>query len=189
MEVSLVVDFIKRHPVLHFVLIASENHSGKTDKEIDQLTIAPATIFRHQVIRHLEMRQCNHRFNPILQAFIKEIVVELQSGFIGLCFIALRENTRPCNRGTKTLKSHFSKQLNIILITMIKIDGLVVRVIFTCNHAVGNFTRYPMGPSRHHIGNANPFTALLPAAFQLMSGHSAAPHKICFKPRHTFPLS
>ena len=50
---------------------------------------------------------------------------------------------------------------------MIKIDGIVVRVVFTGNHTVSNFTRHAMRPRRHDIGNANSFTALLPATFQL----------------------
>ena len=64
---------------------------------------------------------------------------------------------------------------------MIKIDGLMVRVIFTGNHTVGNFTRHTMRSRGHDIGNADAFSALLPATFQLMSSDSTTPHEICFK--------
>ncbi len=86
--ICLVVNFIKRHPVLHFVLVTGKNHCGKTDKEIDKFAVTPAAIFRHQMVWHLEMRQRNHRFNAIFQAFVKQVIIELQASLIGLRFVA-----------------------------------------------------------------------------------------------------
>ena len=77
MIICLVVNLIKRHPVLHFVLVTSEYHPGKTDKEIDKLAVAPAAVLRHQMVRHLKMRQRNHRLNAIFQAFVKQVIIEL----------------------------------------------------------------------------------------------------------------
>ena len=47
---------------------------------------------------------------------------------------------------------------------MIKIDRLMVRVVFPRHHAVGNFTRHAVGAGSHHIRHADPLAALLPAA-------------------------
>ncbi len=85
--ICLIVNLIKRHPVLHFVLVTSENHPGKTDKKVDKLTVAPAAVLRHQMVGHLEVRQRNHRLNAIFQAFVKQVIIELQASFIGLRFI------------------------------------------------------------------------------------------------------
>ena len=64
---------------------------------------------------------------------------------------------------------------------MVKIDGFVVRVIFSWQHAVGDFTRHAVGASGHNIGDAYAFTTLFPATFQLVRGHRAAPQKTFFK--------
>ena len=82
--IGLVVDLIEGHPVFHFVLIAGKYHFREAHEEIDQLTVTPAAIFRDQMVRHFKMRQRNHRLNTVLQAFIKQGVIKLQTRFIRL---------------------------------------------------------------------------------------------------------
>ena len=47
--VTLVVDLIEGHPVFDLVLVALKDHFSKTDKEIDDFTIGPATVLLNQV--------------------------------------------------------------------------------------------------------------------------------------------
>ena len=110
------------------------------------------------------MRQRNDWLNAVFQAFVEQIIIKLQASLVGLQLIALRENTRPGNRGAKTFEAHLGKQRQVLWITMIKIDRLMVRVVFPGHHAVGNFPRHAVGAGGHHIRHADPLTALLPAA-------------------------
>ena len=181
MEVSLVVDLIEGHPVLHFMLIALEDHFCKTNEKVDQLTVAPAAVFRHQVERHLEVRKRNNRFDAVLQAFVEQIVIEFQASLIRLPLVAFREDTRPGDGGTETFEPHLGKESDVFFITMVEINGFMVRVILPFQHAVGDFTRYAMRTRRHDVGNAYALAALFPAAFQLMRRNGTTPQKICFK--------
>ena len=75
--VTLVVDLIEGHPVFDLVLIALKNDFSKTDKEIDDFTIGPATVLLNQVQRHFKVGKGDDWFNVVLQQFIEHVVVEL----------------------------------------------------------------------------------------------------------------
>jgi hypothetical protein len=53
------------------------------------------------MVRHLEVRERDHRFNAVLQAFIKQVVIELEPCFVRLPLIAQREDTCPGNRSAE----------------------------------------------------------------------------------------
>ncbi|MOA01915.1 hypothetical protein D3C78_1213420 [compost metagenome] len=96
-EICLIVDLVERHPVFHFVLVAFKRHRCETHKEIDQLAITPSAVFRDQMIGHLKVRKGNHRLNAVFPAFVEQIVIELQTGFIGFQFITIWEEACPGN--------------------------------------------------------------------------------------------
>ncbi len=164
MVVSLVVDLVEGHPVLHFMLIAGEDDPGEAHEKVDQLAVTPAAVLGDQVIGHFKMRQRNDRFNTVFQTFVEQIVIKLQASLVRLLFIALRENTRPGNRGAETFEAHFGKQRQVLRVAMIKIYRLMVRVVFSRHHAVGDFPRHAVGAGGHHIRHADPLAPLLPAA-------------------------
>ncbi len=180
-EVGLVVDLVKGHPVLHFMLVALKNDLREANKEVDQLTVAPAAVFRHQVERHLEVGKRDHRLDAVLQALVKKIVIEFESRFVRLQLVAFREDTRPGDGGAEAFEPHLGKEFDVFFIAVIKVDGFVVWVIFPLQHAVGDFTRYPVGACRHDIGNAHALAALFPAAFELVRRNGPTPQKTCFK--------
>ncbi|MOA25100.1 hypothetical protein D3C78_1458070 [compost metagenome] len=76
-EISLIVDLIKRHPVLHFVLVALKGHRCETHKEIDQLAITPAAVFSDQMVGHLKVGKGDHRLDTVFPEFVEQIVIEL----------------------------------------------------------------------------------------------------------------
>ena len=127
--ISLVVDFIESHPVFDFILITLKNNFCKAYKEVNHFTVFPATILSYQMIRHFKVRQSDNRLNTILEAFVKKVIIKLQTSFIRLYFISFRENPRPGNRSPETLEAHLCKKSNISLVTMIKINGLMVRIV------------------------------------------------------------
>ena len=85
---------------------------------------------------------------------IKQIVIELKPFFVRLRLISLWENPGPGNAGAETLKAHVPKQLNVLFVAVIKINGLMVGVLFPRKDLV----RHPPGggsvSGRGHIHDA-----------------------------------
>ena len=108
-DFTLVVDFIEGHPEFYLVFIALKADRGKADEEIHQLAVAPAAIFRYQMIGHFEVGESNYRFNAVFEHFVKEVIIEFQAFLIGLCFVPLGENPCPGDTGAEAFKAHFGK--------------------------------------------------------------------------------
>ena len=64
----------RTHPRM---LIALERDFCKTDKEVNKLTITPATVLSDQMERHLEVGQSNYRFDTVFQALVEQVIVKL----------------------------------------------------------------------------------------------------------------
>ncbi|MNC11061.1 hypothetical protein D3C75_587470 [compost metagenome] len=173
--VALVIDLVKGHPVLHFALVAFKHHFGKTNKEIDNFTVSPATVFGHQVVRHFEVGKGNDRLDVVFQQFVEHVVVEFQTFFIRLLLIPFWEDTRPGNRGAEAFEAHFGKQRDVFFITAMEINGFVVWIKFTRDNFLGDFTRYTVRAAGQHITNTWAFTFFVPATFYLMCSYRAAP--------------
>ena len=54
-RITLIIDFIKRHPIFNFTFIPLHNCHCIVYKEINHLTIDPSAIFFCQMIRHLKV--------------------------------------------------------------------------------------------------------------------------------------
>ncbi|MNL60144.1 hypothetical protein D3C87_1839310 [compost metagenome] len=57
----------------------------------------------------------------------------------------------------------------------VKVDGFVVGIVFPFNHFLSDFARYAMRAAGQHVANAWAFAAFIPAAFNLVRRHRAAP--------------
>ena len=151
--ISLIVNLIKGHPVFHFILIPVKAGHRKPHEKVNALPIAESAVFLHKMQRHLKMAQSDYRLYAILMAFVKHIIIELKPFFIRLCLITVGKNPGPRNAGAETLKSHLPKQFNILFIVVIKINRLMVWIIFTRNNCI----RYPSAcnpvPCSGHIHN------------------------------------
>ena len=102
------------------MLIALENHFRKRTKEVDQLTVAPAAVFRDQVERHLEVGKRNNRFDAVLQALVEQIVIEFQAGFVRLSSSPFGK-IRVHDGGTEAFEPHLGKEFDVFLIAVVKI--------------------------------------------------------------------
>ncbi len=87
------------------MLIALEDHFGKAHKEIDHFAVGPAAILLHQVQGHLEVGESDHRLDVVFQQLVEHVVVELQSLFIRLGFVTLREDAGPGDRGAEAFEA------------------------------------------------------------------------------------
>jgi hypothetical protein len=57
----------------------------------------------------------------------------------------------------------------------IKINGFMVWIVFSWQDFFGDFARHAVCATGQNVTNARPFSAFVPAAFDLMSGNCAAP--------------
>ena len=74
------------------------------------------------------MAECDQWFNIVLSAFIKHIVIELQSLLIGFWIITVRIDPCPVDGHAEALESHLGKQCNILLVVMVVVHCIMARV-------------------------------------------------------------
>lgn len=58
---------------------------------------------------------------------------------------------------------------------MIEIHRLMVRIVMRCINTAGNHAIHTVRAARQNVDNAGTFTALVPAAFNLMRRNRTAP--------------
>ena len=146
--VTLVVDFVEGHPVFDLVFVALEDHFREAYKEIDHFTVGPAAVLLHQVQRHFEVGEGDHRFDVVFQQLIEHVVVKLQPFFVWLRFVTVREDTRPGNRGAETLEAHLGKQLDVFLVMAVEINRFMVGIVFSRHHVLRDFARHAVCAAR-----------------------------------------
>ena len=183
-QIALVVDLVERHPVLDLVLVTLEADPGEAHEEIDELAAAPAAVLRHQMIRHLEMRERDDRLHAVLMHLVKEVVVELETGLIRRLLIAVRENARPGDRGAETFETELREQRDILLVVVIEVDRLVVRIVLPGQDAIRDLAGHAGAADRHDVSDRWSLAARLPRALELMRGDRTAPKK-SFRKAHT----
>ena len=174
-RVGLVVDLIEGHPVFDLILVTLHDAKSIAYEEIHQFAVGPAAVLLCQIVGHLEVAECDDRLDAVLQELVKQIVIELQTLFIGLCLIALRENAAPGNRCAEALKAQLREQLYVLLISVEEVDALMVGIILPGHHAVGNTSRDLIGAARHHVADAGSSSVDIPRSLELVCGNCAAP--------------
>ena len=157
------------------MLVALKNHFREAYKEIDHFTVGPAAVLLHQVQRHFEVGEGEHRLDVVFQQLIEHVVIELQPFLVWLRFVTFREDARPGNRGAETFEAHLGKQLDIFFVVAVEVDGLVIWVVFTRHYVLRDFARHAVRPAGQYVADARPFAAFVPAAFNLMRRNGTAP--------------
>ena len=117
--------FIDRQPVLDTVTIVFEHDLCKVDKPVNRFRIRPGTALVKSC-RHIEVEHGDKRYHVILQTFIDEVVVVLNTLWIdGTC--TFRNDTGPANRETIDFEAHFSHQSYVFLVMVVLVctDGKV----------------------------------------------------------------
>ena len=61
---------------------------------------------------------------------------------------------------------------------MVEVDALMVGLALAGHNAVGDAAGYPVGAGGHDVADRRAAPAGVPAAFQLMGSHCAAPQKV-----------
>lgn len=130
------------------------------------------------MVRHFEVGQGDHRLDAVFQQFVEQIVVKLQAGLVRRRFVAVREDARPGDRGAEAFEAHLGEQRHVLLIAAVEIHRFVVRVAIAVEHAVGHHAIHAVRAAGQHVGDAGPFAAPIPTAFNLVRGDRAPPQKI-----------
>ena len=130
------VDFIKGQPILDLILVASKNRADIALVEANQIAVGPTIVLTSQMQGRFIVRQGNQRLNAIFGQFVKKIVIELQTSFIGLQLVSVWKNPRPGNGSPVDLEAHLCKESNVLLIAMIEINSFQLKII--CCRPLGN---------------------------------------------------
>ena len=181
------VDFIKGQPILDLILVAGKNRADIALVEANQIAVGPTIVLTSQMQGRFIVREGNQRLNAIFSQLIKEIVVELQTSFIGLRLVSVWENPRPGNGSPVDLEAHLSKESNVLLIAMIEINPFQLEIIWC--RPLGNQRIAVTWLGWHsafwsHILNRQAFSIQIIGAFILVSCSCTAPEEILRKFTH-----
>ena len=176
--VGLIVDLVEGHPVLDLVFVALHHRGGVVHEEVDRLPVHPAAVLFGEGVGHLKVAQGDHRLDAVLEQLVEQVIVELQACFVGFALVAPGEDAAPGNGGAEALEAQLRKQLHVLFVGVVEVDALVVGVMFAGQHAVGDAAGHTVGTAGHHVADGRAAAIGVPAAFQLMGSHCAAPQKV-----------
>ena len=117
-------------------------------------------------------------FNAVLSAAVKYPVIEFQALLVGFLFHPRGEYPGPVDGGAEHLKAHLRKEGDILLIMMIKINGLMGGIqrprLDGCGQPFGSVRSSRGAVIRHGLSLA----VQVPGALQLVCRNRAAPEEI-----------
>lgn len=94
-QVQQHIDLIERHPIFHLAVIAGEQRRRVRLEEVDDTAVAPTAVVLDEADRHVEVGDRDDRLDPVLQQFVEDAVIKLQSGLVRLGVVAVREDAGP----------------------------------------------------------------------------------------------
>ena len=175
------VNFIEGQPVLDQALVAGKESAAETLVKFQHLTAPPPTILLNQVHGTVKVSNSHQGLNAVLVAFLKEIFVKFQASFIGLQLIPLRENAAPSNGQPIGLKTHLTKEGNVLLEAMVHVNSFLSWVEIAFLKVKHLFLTRDDGQTvltnRHHIYIGQPATVRIISAFALVGSCRSAPQK------------
>ena len=173
------VDFVEGQPVFHQPVKLFKAGAGVAGEEIHHLAVAPGSVLRYQVHRHVEVAEGHQRLDVVLFALFKHCAVEGNALFIGQWFVAVRVEAAPGNRGAEHRKAHLRHQGDVFFIAMVKINRLVARVELVVTQRKTLFLtelyRQAIRAVGDHIDRGQSLAAFTVSPFTLVGGKRAAP--------------
>ena len=183
------VDFVERQPVLHLVFVPGHDRPGILQEQVHHVPVGEPAVFCDNRPGDLIVTQSHDRFDAIFHTFIKNSIVECQTGFIGVFIVAAGENPSPVYGQPEAGETHTGQKCNVFLVPMVEIHGLMTGIeggrIFPGQEGAGcvHIT------SQQHIGDREQLAILQIGAFTLVGGHCTAPQKLFGKPHDRSSLS
>ena len=119
--------------------------------------------------------------NAVLMAFLKEVFVKFQASFIGLQLIPLRENPAPSNGQPIGLKTHLTKEGNVLFEAMVHVNSFLGWVEIAFLKVKHLFLTRDDGQTvltnRHHVYIGQPATIRIVSALALVGSCRSTPQK------------
>ena len=186
------VDLVEGEPVLHQTLVAGEDRGREVLVEVDELAVAPAAVLLDEVDRAVEVRDGHERLDAVRLALAEHVLVESQTGLVGLGLVAVGEDTGPGQAHAEGLKAHLGEQRDVLLVVVVEIDaglrGVVIAVLEVEHFALAGDHRIALGAVRGHIHVGQAATVNVVRALALVGSRRAAPQEV-FTESHTSILS
>ena len=186
------IDLVEGEPILDQALVAGEEHRREVLVEVDELAVAPAAVLLDEVDRAVEVRDGHERLDAILLALAEHVLVEGQTGLVGLGLVTVGENTGPGQAHAEGLKAHLGKEGDVLLVVVIEVDGSVRRIIMVgiaFEHLeVTEADREAVLAVRDHVHVGQAAAIHIVSALALVGSRRAAPQEV-FTESHASILS
>ena len=182
------VDLIESEPVFDLVLIPVKDHLDIAHEVIDHFSPVPAVVSFNQAVRELIVGNGHKGLDAVFCQLVEYLVIESETGLIGLIFHSGGEDPGPVDGHAEDLKSHFRCQGNVLFVVVIEIGRLPAGI----ERALFKFGSHTFGAGvasiRAVIGDGSAFAVRVPRAFILIGGCGAAPQKIFSESSHSYSL-
>ena len=112
---------------------------------------------------------------------VENLIIEFKPFLIRFLLLTRRKNASPVDGKAEHLKPHVRKEGNVLLIVVVKINGLMGGVGIFRIHPRLNPSGYRMGAAGQYIRNRYSLSITRPGPFALISRYRAAPKKMFWK--------
>ena len=179
------VDLIKGQPVFYQAVKPLKAHLRVPGKALNHLPALPGFVLFHQPHGNIKVAQGHQRFNAVLFALFKHVRVKPDPRLIRRLLIPVGEDPGPGDAGAEALKSHLPEEPDILLVMMIKVNGVVGRIVLPLHQLHGiHVAELHIGPvlsMRDHVNRGQSLSILQVSPLCLIGGNSPAPQKIFWK--------
>ena len=186
------IDLVKGEPVFHQTLVAGKDRGREVLVEVDELAIAPAAVLLDEVNRAIEVRDGHERLDAVRLALAEHVLVESQTGLVGLSLVAIGEDAGPGQAHAEGLKAHLGKEGDVLLVVVVEIDaglrGIVIAVLEVEHLALAGDHRITLGAVRGHVHVCQAAAVHVVGALALVGSRRAAPQEV-FTESHASILS
>ena len=185
------VDLVEGEPVLHQALVAGEDRGREVLVEVDELAVAPATVFLDEVDGTVEVRDGDERLYAVLLALAEHVLVEGEAGLIGLRLVSVGEDTGPSEAHAEGLEAHLREQRDVLLVAVVEVDAGLRRIevpVLEIEHLADAHThREAILAVRHHIDVGQATAVNVVRALALIGSGGSTPQEVVTK-THLAPL-
>ena len=180
------VDLVEGEPQLDLVVEALEQRVAELLEQRDQLAAGPAVVAAHELVGQLVVGERDQRLDALGQAVVEDLVVEGETRLVGLLLQARRADAGPVHGGAEHVEAHLGKEVDVLLVVMVKVDGLMARVELVGPDVDGDPLLLVEHATDAVVNHAVALAVHVPGALELVGRARATPQKVV--PQHSHGL-
>ena len=123
------------------------------------------------------MANGHKRLDTVGAQTIKNAIVESKASLVGFILHARGEDARPGDSHAKRLEAHLGHKRDIVLISVIEVDSVMVGIILVRIERRINQARRIDIAAGNHIGHRDTLAFDIPSALKLVGGSGATPEE------------